>query len=118
MWNSYVGKELFIKWGLSAADFALMSKMGSWATCSKTTREWELEIQDQAAKYGHASEKLHPNYGRLSHKTREDIGIMCKRLIDVGRLEYLRQHNYKSNLCYYVPVTDTLENVLLTAVKS
>lgn len=54
----------------------------------------------------------------LSAEERKEIGCLCKRLIDHGRIEYLQQQGYKAALQYYTESAVSLENVLLTAVPS
>ncbi|XP_013389808.1 tRNA:m(4)X modification enzyme TRM13 homolog [Lingula anatina] len=58
----------------------------------------------------------HPRYGALTPKQREDIGKQCKRLIDLGRMHYLKQKGFQTQLMVYIPHTVSLENVVLTAV--
>lgn len=54
----------------------------------------------------------------LTVEERKEIGCLCKRLIDHGRIEYLQQRGYKAALQYYTEPAVSLENVLLTAVPS
>ncbi|XP_037954026.1 tRNA:m(4)X modification enzyme TRM13-like [Teleopsis dalmanni] len=58
-----------------------------------------------------------PNKLRLTLAEREEIGFMCKRVLDHARLEYLRKNGYEASLNYYVPKDVTLENVCLLAKK-
>ena len=44
-----------------------------------------------------------------------EVGRMCKRLIDAGRVEYLKKVGYKAHLVYYCTLEDSLENCLLVA---
>lgn len=54
----------------------------------------------------------------MSVEEREQIGRLCKRLIDQGRVHYLQQRGFESSLKYYTSRDVSLENVLLTAVPS
>lgn len=54
----------------------------------------------------------------LSVEERKELGCLCKRLIDHGRIEYLQQQGYKAALQYYTEAAVSLENVLLTAVPN
>ncbi|XP_058699260.1 tRNA:m(4)X modification enzyme TRM13 homolog isoform X2 [Poecile atricapillus] len=56
--------------------------------------------------------------GILSVEERKEIGCLCKRLIDHGRIEYLQHQGYKAALQYYTESAVSLENVLLTAVPN
>ncbi len=44
-----------------------------------------------------------------------EIGFKCKRLIDYGRVLFLREQGYNASLYYYVDRDVTLENCLLVA---
>lgn len=54
----------------------------------------------------------------LSVEERKELGCLCKRLIDHGRVEYLQQQGYRAALQYYTEPAVSLENVLLTAVPN
>lgn len=59
----------------------------------------------------------HTRWGYVPHPN-EEIGLKCKRLIDLARLNYLRENGLKAWLIYYVDRNTSLENVLLIAVPS
>ena len=59
---------------------------------------------------------LDPRYGSLLPERREEIGVKCKRLIDLGRLKFMQANNFDCNLIQYVPLKTTLENYALTAI--
>lgn len=54
---------------------------------------------------------------KLSSDDKKNIGLKCKRLIDYGRMQYLKKHGYQSELFYYVDSGVTLEDVVLLAKK-
>lgn len=54
----------------------------------------------------------------LSPEERLRIGRLCKRLIDGGRLHFLKARGFNGKLSYYVSSQVTLENVLLVAAAS
>lgn len=45
----------------------------------------------------------------------EEIGHRCKRLMDAGRIWYLKQFDLDASLLYYVERSVSLENVALVA---
>ena len=45
----------------------------------------------------------------------EEIGRRCKRLMDAGRIWYLKQFDLDASLLYYVDRSVSLENVALVA---
>lgn len=49
---------------------------------------------------------------------REATGIMCKRVLDLARLSYLRDNGMDGRLVYFVSRATSLENVLLIATPS
>ena len=46
---------------------------------------------------------------------REEIGLKCKRVLDLARLHYLRERGMDGRLLYFVSRNTSLENVLLVA---
>lgn len=52
----------------------------------------------------------------LTVEERENLGRLCKLLIDHGRLDYLNSMGYTASLEYYTEPEVSLENVLLIAV--
>ncbi|XP_060685705.1 tRNA:m(4)X modification enzyme TRM13 homolog isoform X1 [Hemiscyllium ocellatum] len=122
-WRHYVGKEFFFSHGLDAEDFRIFQRMSSWATCGmkrhlsgigeaefdKTNPKEQLEEHD-------FEEESFTYEGTLTVEEREHLGHLCKRLIDQGRIYYLKQQGFDSVLQYYISPSISLENVLLTAV--
>ena len=51
----------------------------------------------------------------LSNEDREEIGFKVKRLLDFGRVSYLKSKSYNVKLVEYVTKEMTLENVALIA---
>ena len=56
--------------------------------------------------------------GRIDAPTRRQLGRMCKRLLDTGRLRYLAQHGYSVRLQTYVDEIVSPENMLIVAQPS
>ncbi len=54
---------------------------------------------------------------KLTSEEKKIIGLQCKRLIDTGRMKYLEQYGYSTELMYYVDSDVTLEDVVLLAKK-
>ncbi|XP_075148649.1 tRNA:m(4)X modification enzyme TRM13 homolog [Haematobia irritans] len=116
-WPTLVGKEFFRRHNVTPREFVIITKMVSWAICGTgMSRERRKALEEQNLSQAADTKDLQPNQ-RLSLAEREEIGFMCKRIIDYGRVEYLRQHSYAANLYYYVPKEVTLENVVLLARK-
>ncbi|XP_027596571.1 tRNA:m(4)X modification enzyme TRM13 homolog [Pipra filicauda] len=128
-WTHYVGREFFKSVGLGAVEFHYFQRMSSWATCgmrettSKASTSEESEDQtndteEHEQTFSTAESGSDTWQGILTVEERKEIGCLCKRLIDHGRIEYLQQQGYKAALQYYTESAVSLENVLLTAVPS
>ncbi|XP_061400458.1 tRNA:m(4)X modification enzyme TRM13 homolog [Musca vetustissima] len=113
-WSSFVGKEFFKRHEVTPREFAIITKMVSWAICGTgMSRERRKALEEQNLSEVEIKE-IQSNQ-RLSLAERETIGFMCKRILDYARLEYLRQNAYDADLYYYVERDVTLENVVLLA---
>ncbi|NXP44056.1 TRM13 enzyme, partial [Heliornis fulica] len=126
-WTHYVGREFFKSVGLGPVEFNYFQRMSSWATCGMrettitvSTHEDESndteEHEQTSSKTESSSDAMQGMI--LTVEERKEIGYLCKRLIDHGRIEYLQQQGYKAALRYYTESAVSLENVLLTAVPS
>ncbi|CAB3368246.1 Hypothetical predicted protein [Cloeon dipterum] len=116
-WRHFVGKEFFKSVGLSPQDFTLMCVLVSWATCG--TGKSRQPEERQLAQHPQEDNPHKDRYDRLSlsREIREEIGRKCKLLIDQGRVAYLINSGFDSELMYYVKENVTLENVCLVALK-
>lgn len=127
-WSSYIGKEFMKSRNISELEFKLMCCVASWATCGQRksnhsgcrskeevhTLDTELDAMLQS-EIPVQEEALLNRYNRLNleHEEREEIGIRCKRLIDIGRVDYLRRNEYQVELVHYIDKVTSLENVAL-----
>ena len=129
-WDSYCGRGYLKGWGLTDVDFCLITKMSSWAVCG--CHPWQQEEDGQHATLS-SDEEDHlgppqsispsckdrpppPSSSRgYSPHPREAIGLLCKRLIDEGRVWFLRQLGLQAELVAYVERGVSLENMLITA---
>eukprot|EP00731_Ephydatia_muelleri_P017746 Em0010g844a len=106
-WASVVGRRFFEQLGFTPVDFHLITHMSSWAVCGVRAEDIEW---DHSAEGG--AQNCHTHY--VPHP-KEEIGLKCKRLIDIARVWELRQAGLDARLVYYVDKTVSLENVLLVA---
>ncbi|KAH8407241.1 hypothetical protein KR222_011125 [Zaprionus bogoriensis] len=115
-WRSYVGKAWLQAAGITPRQFAIITKMVSWAVCgSGLSRERRKAIAE-----AEALEQQPPQEAtqRLNREQRELIGYQCKRVLDHGRVEHLRAQGYDAALKFYVEREVTLENVVLLAQRA
>ncbi|XP_075901366.1 tRNA:m(4)X modification enzyme TRM13 homolog isoform X2 [Nelusetta ayraudi] len=126
-WRHYVGQSFFRQLGLGAADFSAFCRMSSWATCGlRPANHSPAEPEDMANQRAEDEEEEHDvaempevvSSSLLSAQQRHQVGLLCKRLIDGGRLDFLRSRGFSGRLRRYVDGHVTLENVLLNAVPS
>ncbi|XP_074954332.1 tRNA:m(4)X modification enzyme TRM13 homolog isoform X1 [Phalacrocorax aristotelis] len=128
-WTHYVGREFFKSVGLGPVEFHYFQRMSSWATCGMRETTTKASTSDESEDQTNITEEHEHTFsktesdsdtlqGILTVEERKEIGCLCKRLIDHGRIEYLQQRGYKAALQYYTESAVSLENVLLTAVPS
>ncbi|NXM31482.1 TRM13 enzyme, partial [Oxyruncus cristatus] len=128
-WTHYVGREFFKSVGLGPVEFHYFQRMSSWATCGMRETTSKASTSEESEDQTHDTEEHEQTFstaesgsdtwqGILTVEERKEIGCLCKRLIDHGRIEYLQQQGYKAALQYYTESAVSLENVLLTAVPS
>ncbi|XP_054707450.1 tRNA:m(4)X modification enzyme TRM13 homolog [Uloborus diversus] len=118
-WSSYVGKQFMRRNDITESDFKLMCCMASWATCGlRKIKNENVDHPTKCSVTNVAEDKVLSRYIKLGleHNEREEIGSKCKRLIDFGRIEYLKGLGYDSKLLEYIDKSVTLENVVLVAV--
>lgn len=122
-WRHYVGQQFFRQQGLGAAEFNAFCRMSSWATCGLRPTNQDRPSQETANQRAddeehEPAEKEDAVNGFLAAAERQDIGRLCKLLIDGGRRHFLKTKAFSSKLTRYVDEHVTLENVLLTAVPA
>ncbi|NXT17368.1 TRM13 enzyme, partial [Syrrhaptes paradoxus] len=128
-WTHYVGREFFKSVGLGPVEFNYFQRMSSWATCGMRETTSKASTAEGSEDQSNDTEEHEQTFskteggsdtlqGILTVEERKEIGSLCKRLIDHGRIEYLQQRGYKAALQYYTESAVSLENVLLTAVPS
>ncbi|TRY94405.1 hypothetical protein DNTS_027944 [Danionella cerebrum] len=124
-WKHYVGKEFFRQRGLGRKEFDAFRRLSSWATCGMT--RFSSETTEKATKSKMEEEEEHEMSEEALPDTlncfmpvedREQIGRLCKCLIDKGRVDYLQRKGFETSLKYYTSRDVSLENVLLTAVPA
>lgn len=114
-WANFVGKQFFMANNVSVKEFAIITKMVGWAVCgSGMSRERRAQLADEQT--GEAM----PTETKTGNRTRDErriIGEKCKRILDIARIDYLKQHGFNCSLKQFVDSHVTLENVCLVAIK-
>ncbi|XP_008293658.1 tRNA:m(4)X modification enzyme TRM13 homolog [Stegastes partitus] len=122
-WRHYVGQQFFLERGLGAAEFSAFCRMSSWATCGLRPTNQDRSPQDPTNQRGddeeHEPAEETDSVNRfVAAADRQQVGHLCKLLIDCGRRHFLKTKGFSSKLSRYVSADVTLENVLLTAEPS
>ena len=73
-----------------------------------------MSVEHDDMRTEHGSVSMECGRGYIPHP-REAIGLKCKRLIDLGRLAYLKEHGLDARLVYFVEKATSLENVMIIA---
>jgi tRNA:m4X modification enzyme len=102
-WQNYVNKSFMKEIGFSKSEFEYLCLITSWAISDVRT------FKDNASSM---------DYTGLTKQQKKEIGFQAKRLIDIGRVLYLRKCNFESSLVYYIDCNISPENVLLIATPS
>ncbi|KAG7218875.1 hypothetical protein INR49_019461 [Caranx melampygus] len=120
-WRHYVGQQYFLQRGLGATEFSAFCRMSSWATCGLRPTSQDYLPKESTNQRGEdeeheAADEADAVNGFLAAGEREQVGRLCKLLIDSGRVDFLRTKGFNGKLSRYVDAQTTLENMLLTAV--
>ncbi|KAL0482305.1 tRNA:m(4)X modification enzyme TRM13 [Acrasis kona] len=95
-------KSYIKRYNISEQDFEYIKLLTSWG----------IGFRDGIDNKKH--DQL-PSKIDLTADERCKVGEQCKRIIDMGRIEYLNHNGYNSNLIYYCDKNVSPENVLLMA---
>ena len=112
-WNIYVGQKYLLEKGFTKDEFSLLCGLSSWATCGTgKPREKKNEEKKDGIHHLDRYEKLN-----LPRETREKIGQKVKRILDMGRCQFVKESIKMKTvkLAFYADLTKTLENVVLIA---
>ncbi|KAF9111180.1 tRNA:m(4)X modification enzyme TRM13 [Mortierella sp. AM989] len=124
--------------GISADEFVYLTRMSSWAVCVNQTKSEKsdttaissvdnLDIStdsnlacedDHRIEADSELEKLSSHIPTMDSHARERLGQQCKRLLDIGRVRYLKENGFDAELVYYVDQETSLENLALMAVPN
>ncbi|XP_022757753.1 tRNA:m(4)X modification enzyme TRM13 homolog [Durio zibethinus] len=121
-WKHYINKKYLTRLGITKEEFHAMTWFTSWAVDA-----------DHGSDLSDVSDfKLHPESIEKEECTgdanrvesiarnmkaidRAKLGFMCKQIIDMGRLMWVKEHGLETQLVKYVPSTISPENHLLVA---
>ncbi|KAL0482542.1 hypothetical protein AKO1_014440 [Acrasis kona] len=103
-YNSYCNHDFLHFFGISENDFELMRLLSSWAIVFSGETDLAHDFDQKYHGYNARDKAL--------------IGNQCKRILDMGRVDYLRKHNYNCRLVYYCDRKTTPENAMIIATPN
>ncbi|KAI4365281.1 hypothetical protein MLD38_021278 [Melastoma candidum] len=115
-WKHYINKEYFISLGLVEEEFNAITWFTSWAVDDNHGPDLSLaqispiQINEEGQEQG-----VKGAIGNMETIERAALGFMCKQIIDVGRLMWLRDSGLGARIVRYVPRSISPENSLLIA---
>ncbi|KAJ3387813.1 hypothetical protein HDU92_001765 [Lobulomyces angularis] len=117
--RSFINHEFLINNLLNEDDFKMLCTMTSWYTCGngKRTEQKEIEEVDEHTSVSTEEDTMEEkeHFSGLSSEIRKTIGFKCKRIIDLGRIEYLKNCGFQVEIVKYVDEKVSVENLVLIA---
>ncbi|XP_016918188.2 tRNA:m(4)X modification enzyme TRM13 homolog [Apis cerana] len=112
-YKSYVGKDFLKQCGFIPNDFTILCSIASWATCGSV-----LNKEIETSKTQNNIKNISTNIKTLTSNEKENIGRKVKSILNWGRLEYLKNVGFQSNLIYYTTSDVSLENMCIITTKT
>jgi len=128
-WADYVARDFFESRGFSQREFELLMHWTGWVSSFSAQERAKTKKPSQAAAAGgagreggagaevqcqHQPSTLQSQYLRTTADQAE-LGRQCKRLVDLGRMDFLRGLGFRAELVHYCPEDVSLENALIVA---
>ncbi|KAL0284443.1 UNVERIFIED_CONTAM: tRNA:m(4)X modification enzyme TRM13 [Sesamum angustifolium] len=123
-WKNYINKRYISELGFTKEDFNAISWFTSWAVDADHGSEFsvtdcsaQLEIMNEKKEVWAESELcgIGDIVRSMQGIDRAVLGYMCKDIIDVGRVMWVKAQGLTSELVKYVPSSISPENHLLVA---
>ncbi|XP_062144356.1 uncharacterized protein LOC133851795 [Alnus glutinosa] len=121
-WKHYINKKYLSNLGITKEEFHAITWFTSWAVDADhgsdlpdvIDAKLHLELIQKEACSGDANgvEDITRNMKAVE---RAVLGFMCKQIIDMGRLTWVKECGFETQLVRYVPSTISPENHLLIA---
>ena len=129
-WDTYINDEFFELLGINLNHLQAIFHISSWGiyrqdeTKSNNTSEESKKdaTKEASSKKNHeANEKFDKLAfdisGGLTSEEKRLLGLQIKRILDIGRILYLRKRGFTSYLIKYCEWQDSPENFVILAVK-
>jgi tRNA:m4X modification enzyme len=112
-WTEYCHRKWMERHHITGTRFEMMRLMSSWAICGH--RQSHNHMRDAHSNIDEDSLLANCYNSKLKVDEKEILGYTCKRIIDQGRLEYLRENGFTVELVHYVDREVSPENIALFA---
>lgn len=107
----YANPTFLTTHGIDSDLFQKLAAISAWATCAPNHPNRKRKFNDEAE----VAKKETRHVSGLSLEEREEVGRMCKRILDQGRVELLHQNGFEVERFCYVDPSVSLENVAILA---
>lgn len=121
-WKHYINRKYMSNLGITKEEFHTITWFTSWAvdadhgTDLSDITECRSQLQligaEECGGIGNGVEEIIRN---MKAAERAALGIICKEIIDMGRMMWLNEQGLETNLVKYVPPSISPENHLLVA---
>ncbi|KAA8542998.1 hypothetical protein F0562_021507 [Nyssa sinensis] len=122
-WKHYINKRYLSNLGISKEDFHAITWFTSWAVDANHDSDFSggldcnLNQQIMSGKEERSGDPcgVEEILRNMRAEERAVLGFMCKDIIDMGRLMWVKEHGLETQLVKYVPSNISPENHLLIA---
>lgn len=114
------GIEWLQERGFDDDGFAALTRMTSWVLCGERPKKEPVEGEEETEAAAKTETETPAPVGHpsgLAADARKEIGLMCRRLLDQGRLHALRKEGLDARLVQYTEMDISPENVCLIVNK-
>lgn len=121
-WKHYINKRYLSNLGITREDFNVITWFTSWAVDADHSSDPRGNV-DLASDLpligmeedGKVARRVEDILREMKAVERAVLGFMCKDVIDMGRLMWIKEHGLEAQLVKYVPSNISPENHLLIA---
>ncbi|XP_043711860.1 tRNA:m(4)X modification enzyme TRM13 isoform X1 [Telopea speciosissima] len=122
-WKHYINKRYFLNLGIRKDDFHAITWFTSWAVDADHGSDLSNSLDHGlhplsicVKKYcGVGAQGVEEIVKNMEAMDRAVLGLMCKEIIDMGRIMWLKEQGLATKLTKYVPSNISPENHLLIA---
>lgn len=121
-WQHYINNRYFSDLGFTKEDFHAITWFTSWAVDADhgsdlpDTVDTRLHLQSiEKKECGEDASGVEEIVRNMKAVERAVLGFMCKEIIDMGRLMWVKENGLETQLVKYVPSNISPENHLLIA---